>query len=52
MTNQDIKCTVSSCKFNESAKNCTLQSINVGCDSTSSQPHDKCETNCSSFQCK
>jgi len=52
MTNQEIKCGVSSCKFNESARYCALQSITVGSDVASGLPHTKNETNCASFSFK
>ena len=52
MTNQEIKCGVASCKFNESAQYCSLTSITVGCDVASGLPHTKAETNCASFLCR
>jgi len=52
MTNQEIKCGVASCKFNESASYCALRSITVGSDVPSGLPHSKNETNCASFSCK
>ncbi|MCL2397236.1 MAG: DUF1540 domain-containing protein [Defluviitaleaceae bacterium] len=53
MVNQNIKCGVVSCKFNENTQHCcTLDQITVGCDTTANQPHTKQETNCASFSCR
>ena len=48
--NQDIKCSVASCKFHE-ASNCNLGSIKVGTDNLTGDARDVRETNCTSF-CK
>jgi len=46
--NQNINCSVNSCKFN-SSENCNLNSINVGCDSQAGDACSERETNCCSF---
>lgn len=52
MNNQSIKCNVESCKYNEGACACTLPSIDVGNDFTSSlgEAQSKEETECNSFE--
>ena len=47
---QEIKCNVRSCRFNNHARNCTLSDIIVGCDSSGGTAHAKCETECASFE--
>ena len=47
MSNQEIKCHVQTCKYNDNAKTCTLHDIVVG--NTTGQPHEKRETQCDSF---
>ena len=46
--NQEIKCTVTSCRYNDKVKYCTLSDIVVGkqCDCAT----DKCQTDCMSFE--
>ncbi|MDR1913807.1 MAG: DUF1540 domain-containing protein [Clostridiales bacterium] len=48
LSNQEIKCQVSTCKYNDTNKVCTLHDIQVG--NTGSQAHEKQETQCNSFQ--
>ncbi|MDR1540642.1 MAG: DUF1540 domain-containing protein [Clostridiales bacterium] len=48
MPNQEVKCHVNTCKFNEGAQSCTLHDIEVG--SSTPQAHDKKATECDSFQ--
>jgi len=45
--NQEIKCHVQTCKYNDSNKVCTLHDIVVG--SSTGQAHDKQSTQCDSF---
>ena len=47
MTNQEIKCHVQTCKYNDSSKVCTLHDIVVG--NSGGQAHDKQGTQCDSF---
>jgi len=48
MDNNEIKCTVDTCKHN-SAAHCTLGCIQIG--STKIDPDEKFETECESFEC-
>ncbi|MCL2350531.1 MAG: DUF1540 domain-containing protein [Defluviitaleaceae bacterium] len=48
MSNQQINCTVESCKFNDHQKHCALNTITVGSE-TATQPKNECDTICSSF---
>jgi hypothetical protein len=48
MPNQDIKCHVQTCKYNDNSRTCTLHDIVVGAAGT--QVHDKSSTQCDSFQ--
>lgn len=45
-----ISCSVDSCKYNESSKNCTLNDVSVGA-TTFSEPEAKKDTQCGSFEC-
>jgi len=47
MPNQEIKCHVQSCKYNDSSSTCTLHDIVVG--TSAGQAHDKQGTQCDSF---
>ena len=47
MPDQEIKCHVQTCKYNDSAKTCTLHDIMVG--TSGGQAHDKKGTQCDSF---
>ena len=47
-TNSHIKCHVNRCKFNDQSHHCTLNDIVVGCSTPT--PHDKCDTECDSFE--
>ena len=49
--NQEIKCSVRSCRYNDQTKNCTLSDITVGCGSAG-EAKSKSETVCSSFMAK
>ena len=44
----NIKCHVNQCRYNDQASHCTLKDIVVGC--TTSSPHNKCDTECDSFE--
>ncbi|MCL2753659.1 MAG: DUF1540 domain-containing protein [Defluviitaleaceae bacterium] len=46
--NQDIKCSVNSCKFYE-GNHCNLGGITVGSDSLTGDARTNRETNCCSF---
>jgi hypothetical protein len=48
MPNQDICCNVKHCRYNDQANHCNKGSINVGC--TIPDPHNKCDTECDSFE--
>ncbi len=48
MSNQSIKCNVSTCKFQNNEK-CTLDEIKVG--NCNKEPLEKDETACKSFEC-
>ncbi|MDR0999757.1 MAG: DUF1540 domain-containing protein [Clostridiales bacterium] len=48
MSNQDVKCHVQTCKYNDNNRTCTLHDIVVG--SSGAQAHDKASTQCDSFQ--
>jgi len=50
--NQEIKCTVSNCKFHSDNEHCTLGSITVGCEGEFSQARSDRETVCCSFSKK
>ena len=47
---QEIKCNVRSCKFNNHARHCTLSDVVIGNDTPSGEAHTKCETECASFE--
>ena len=47
MSNQEIKCHVQTCKYNDSSRTCTLHDIVVG--NSGGQAHDKQGTQCDSF---
>ncbi len=47
MSNQEIRCNVHSCKYNDKTHYCTLDSIVVG--SETSDARNKSETECVSF---
>ncbi len=49
MSNQDIKCSVTTCKYNNHEKHCSLHDIMVG-SSVSGEAHRKTETECASFE--
>ena len=44
----NINCSVSNCSHNDQADHCGLNSINVGCTTTT--PHECCDTECDSFE--
>ena len=44
-----IDCSVDSCRFNEQCKECTLDSISIGCKQDGSAEHTLC---CNSIRCK
>ena len=46
--NNEIKCTVDTCKYNRSA-HCTLNCIQIG--ATKISPDEPFETECESFEC-
>ncbi len=48
MSNQEIRCNVHNCKFNDKANYCTLNSIVVG--SETANACKKCDTECVSFE--
>ncbi len=48
MANQEIKCNVHSCKYNDKSRYCSLSDIVVG--TTNSDVHEKCDTECVSFE--
>ena len=48
MPNQDIQCNVTHCRFNDHANHCNKSGITVGC--TTPDPHNKCDTECDSFE--
>jgi len=48
MINPHIKCNVRNCKYNDKAKHCCLDSIEVG--NSTLDPHEKRETECDSFE--
>ncbi|MCL2203876.1 MAG: DUF1540 domain-containing protein [Defluviitaleaceae bacterium] len=48
MPNQNIKCSVSRCRYNDQASHCNKNEITVGC--SVSAPHNKCDTECDSFE--
>ena len=48
MINPHIKCRVSNCKHNDQSQHCCLDNIIVG--NTAPTPHEKCETECDSFE--
>jgi len=48
MINPHIKCCVKSCKHNNQANNCCLDTIEVG--NSCATPHEKRETECDSFE--
>ncbi|MCL2386671.1 MAG: DUF1540 domain-containing protein [Defluviitaleaceae bacterium] len=47
MTNS-INCNVNSCRHNDQARHCTLNSVTVGCSTAT--PHACCDTECDSFE--
>ncbi len=48
MQNNSIHCKVDQCRYNDRTHYCTLSDITVGCSCSS--PHEKCETECDSFE--
>jgi len=48
MPNQEIKCSVEGCRFNESTHTCGLSQISVG--DMGSHASQKTDTECDSFQ--
>lgn len=48
MINPHIRCNVHNCKHNDKSKHCSLDDIVVG--NTISSPHEKCDTECDSFE--
>jgi len=46
--NQVINCSVNSCRHHSSGNVCSLNSIQVGCGTTT--PHNCAETECDSFE--
>jgi len=47
--NSSIQCNVNRCKFNDVPSHCcTLTNITVG--NSTPAPHDKCDTECDSFE--
>ncbi len=46
----NINCSVESCKHNGVAKTCSLNSVSVG-SCVSQSPEDKQDTQCASFEC-
>ncbi len=48
-SNQNIKCSVKTCKHHNSDNYCALQDINVGTNCTDTK--SKYETECMSFEC-
>ena len=49
MINPHIKCSVRSCKHNDNATHCGLDTIVVG-NNNCSTAHAKCDTECGSFE--
>jgi hypothetical protein len=47
---QNIQCSVSSCKYNEGAKECSLKSIKVAPDAASPHVASADQSMCSSFE--
>jgi hypothetical protein len=47
MPNQEVKCHVQTCKYNDSSRLCTLTDIVVG--NCGGQAHDKQGTQCDSY---
>lgn len=45
---QEIKCNVKNCKYNDKVKYCTLSDITIG--QQCSCATDKCQTDCLSFE--
>ena len=51
MPNQDIKCNIENCKFNNHDHMCTLTNIVVGSDNgDNGNVCEKCDTECASFE--
>jgi len=48
MTNPHIRCSVNNCRHNDKAQHCCLDNITVG--NTAPTPHEKCDTECDSFE--
>ena len=48
MLSQHISCNVNACRFNDQECTCTLGGITVG--NTDPSPHEKCDTECDSFE--
>jgi len=48
MSNQNICCAVTNCRYNDSNNHCNKTSINVGCSVAA--PHNCCDTECDSFE--
>lgn len=46
---QEIKCNVTSCRYNDQSRYCSLDDIVVG-TTNSANPKDKCDTECVSFE--
>ena len=50
MLGQEIKCSVTSCKFNDKSRFCSLNDIVVGNDSRDGNAKSKKDTECVSFE--
>lgn len=50
LLNQEIKCSVDNCSYNNHGSKCTLGDITVS--KTCGEPGEPCETQCSSFHCE
>lgn len=48
MSNKSIKCGVSNCKYNDKAMYCNLNTITIAPEIPIA--HNKCETECASFE--
>lgn len=48
MTNQNIHCSVTNCRYNDQNNHCSKGMINVGCSTAT--PHNCCDTECDSFE--
>ena len=48
--NQDINCSVHSCRFNDKVSHCTLKDIVVGNTKPTGEAHTKRDTECESFE--